>query len=165
MIRLFLLRHAKAEQGIAGDHERALTERGQGDAAKIGRALAARGLLPDLVVCSTSKRTRETLDFALPFLPQAPECVFERGLYHAEPDEIMAYAAALAGPARTVMAIGHNPGMADLAYSLAGDGGMAERIAHKFPTCAFAAFEAESSWAASPTAAWRATELIYPSDL
>ena len=86
MLMLTLLRHAKAEPGGPGmaDEFRKLSDRGRVDAAKMGRHMAERGVRPDLILCSSSVRTRETCDLVRPFL--APDAVLavEPGLYLAE---------------------------------------------------------------------------------
>lgn len=167
MKRLFLLRHAKAVPGHGGrDHERALADRGRSDAPAMGRAMARRGFLPDLVLCSTAKRTAETLDLVLPFLTPAPECRLEPGLYHAEAAAILERAAALDGAVNAALFIGHNPGLEELALRLAGDGPIARRIEEKFPTCALAVFEsAAPDWRRAAAGPWTPLAFLTPASL
>lgn len=111
MPRLILMRHAKSDWGSPGldDHDRPLNARGIRSARALGDWLRAGGRLPDEVLCSTARRTRDTLaglqlDAPARFLP---------ALYHAAPKTMLD---ALAGArARTVLMIGHNPGIGILA--------------------------------------------------
>ena len=82
--RLVLLRHAKAEHGLdVPDHDRPLTLRGRRQSAEVGTALAEAGLVPDLVLCSSSVRTRQTWELARGPLGAEPEVVFSDELYDA----------------------------------------------------------------------------------
>src|SRR5690606_32103833 len=106
--RLILVRHAKAvEEEVGGDHARTLSPRGREDAAALGSWLAAEGLVPDQVFCSTAARTRETLALIGAQWPT----VFSDKLYLATAGEILSHAAAAEDAATTVMLVGHNPGM------------------------------------------------------
>ncbi|MBL9009968.1 MAG: histidine phosphatase family protein [Alphaproteobacteria bacterium] len=167
MKRLYLLRHAKAVAGHGGaDHERALADRGRSDAPAMGKAVARRGYLPGLVLCSTARRTAETLDLVLPFLTPQPLCRLEPGLYHAEAAAILGRAAAIDDGVGAVMFIGHNPGLEDLALKLAGDGDLARRIGEKFPTCAFAAFESPAAdWRSAAAGRWTPLAFLTPAGL
>jgi phosphohistidine phosphatase len=79
---LILIRHAKSdwEHPALDDHDRPLNARGQRSAPRIGAWLAAQGLAPDAVLCSTARRTRETWQGIATRLPGAPEPVFSHGL-------------------------------------------------------------------------------------
>lgn len=132
----------------------------------MGREIARRGYRPDLILCSTSQRTVETLELALPFLTPAPVTALEPGLYHASAQEILSRAVRLDAGIESVLFIGHNPGMEDLALALAGESRIGRRIAEKFPTCAFAAFESQASaWAAAARGPWSALEFLKPAEL
>src|SRR5262249_21561611 len=65
---LYILRHAKAETGAAGqdDHDRALTERGIEAASAMGHYMLQRGIHPSKILCSTALRARQTLEQILP---------------------------------------------------------------------------------------------------
>ena len=86
------------------DHERPLAERGRKDAPVAGRWLADTGITPDLALCSTAARTRETWKLAVHELPHRPKTVYEERLYEASPGELIARAERdlrrRAGPAR-----------------------------------------------------------------
>ena len=147
--RLLLLRHAKAERAAADaeDHERPLSRRGRVDAEGIGAAIEARGLEPDHVLCSSSRRTRETFDRIRPHLPEELAVVIDRELYLAPPDRILARIAAVDDRVRTLLVVGHNPGIAELAELLAGDGDAdaLARMRDKFPTCGLAEIHGQAA--------------------
>jgi phosphohistidine phosphatase len=107
---LVLLRHAKAEHtfGVA-DMERRLTARGRADARAAGKWLAHEGIVPDLVLCSPSRRTRETWKEVQRALGHDAEALFEPGLYGGGPAEIVEAIRAAEPSVRTLLVIGHNP--------------------------------------------------------
>lgn len=166
MRRLDLLRHAKAEpDNEAGDHERPLSSRGRKDAAAMGREIARRGFVPSLVLCSTARRTAETIELVLPFLIPAPEVKLEPILYHAQPDDIWKRVALIGAAHESVLIVGHNPSLHHLAFILAGSGKRARRIAEKFPTSAFASFASnEASWNAAAGGNWELRDEFRPAD-
>lgn len=114
MKTLILMRHAKSDwsHGLP-DHERPLNTRGQNAAPVMGNWLQDHGLQPDQVLCSSAKRTRETLDrLGL----DLPEPQISRALYLASPQGILETIQKCIG--HTVLCIGHNPGMGSLAQAL-----------------------------------------------
>ena len=117
-LRLILMRHAKSDWGATdgGDHDRRLNPRGRETAPVMGRWCAANGHLPDLVLCSTARRTVETWDGMAPSFDPLPALAHARLLYHAEPADMLSLLRKQTPP--TVMLIGHNPGMGDLARLL-----------------------------------------------
>ena len=142
MKRLYLLRHAKSswdEPGLA-DRERPLAPRGRKAAKRIAAYLGREDAAPAVVLCSSSVRTRQTLAAILPALDGDPEVLVEDGLYAAGSDTLLARIRALPPAAGSVLLIGHNPGIGDLALLLAG-GGDADalaRLGEGFPTGALA---------------------------
>ncbi len=167
MKRLYLLRHAKtAPDAGEGDHERALTERGRADAELVGREIAARGYIPELILSSTARRTFETLEIVRTFFTPSPETRLEPGLYLAPAQTILQRAGAVGGGTGSVFFIGHNPGMEDLALRLAGETDLGMRVAEKFPTACFAAFESEAAtWTAAARGRWQALDILRPSEM
>ena len=148
MKRLILLRHAKTEPWHEGidDHGRALTERGQDDAARVAEALRTAGFLPDRALVSTARRARETWSVAASILSDATMDLAD-DLYLASPDMIEDVIAR-GGAADTLIVVGHNPGLYDLACRLLRRGGSldeeaANRLWEKFPTGCAAVFEAQ----------------------
>src|SRR5262245_530195 len=91
MRRLMLLRHAKSDWSSPGmqDRDRPLNRRGQTTAPKIGAYMARSALVPDLIICSPAKRTRETFELVTASFPKPPQSRFEERLYGAGPDLIL----------------------------------------------------------------------------
>jgi len=141
MPRLILLRHAKSDwpAGVA-DHDRPLGKRGRRDAPLIGAAMAARALVPELAIVSTATRTRQTWDLVKPALGPVPER-FERAIYEAEPEAILAVIRAVDDGCGTLLIVGHNPGLELIAGFLSAKGLQRERMAEKFPTGALAVID------------------------
>ncbi len=154
MRRLLLLRHAKAVQDSGeGDHARALTERGRKDAARMGHAMDTRGYIPDLVVCSNAVRTAETWRLLSPELAKMPKVELTKALYLASQKNILAQIAGGADGIKTLMLIGHNPGIEECAIRLArkpvskAENQKLANMREKFPTCALAVLDFNvASW-------------------
>jgi phosphohistidine phosphatase len=145
MKTLYLLRHAKSDWGNPGldDHDRPLAARGERAAAVVGVHFAQQGFQPSLVLCSSARRTRETLDALLPHLPDPPELVVEERIYLASGGQLLARLQEVDDRQSGVLLIGHNPGIAELAQALPGCGERASlrRLAARFPTAASAVCE------------------------
>ena len=124
MALLYLMRHAQAESAGAGerDHDRPLDGEGQLAAKQLGRALRERGVAPDLVLCSTARRVTETWDAVASEWRVAPEMVADDGLYLAPPQALLSRLSELPSKVRAPLLIGHNPGLFELALSMASDG-------------------------------------------
>lgn len=148
MDRLILMRHAKAERRSASgeDFARPLTEEGKADAALVARALARDGLTPGLVLVSAAERTVETWDAMQETFPKARVHRLQ-ALYNAPPMAILdAIEGATAG---TVMVIGHNPGIHELAVGLLRENGAGSavlgKIASRFPTATAVAYVVDAN--------------------
>lgn len=126
---LVLLRHAKAEPpGEAPDVRRPLATRGHADAAAAGAWLAKHELLPDVVVCSAARRTRETwhgVAMGMTGSPPeggsagpAPVVRYEADAYEAHPEDLLALVRRVDPGARTVLLVAHNPGISLLSALL-----------------------------------------------
>ncbi|WP_091253405.1 SixA phosphatase family protein [Micromonospora matsumotoense] len=126
---LVLLRHAKAEQpGNGPDVERRLTARGHADAAAAGAWLARQALLPDVVLCSAARRTRQTWhDVALGMTGVPPEggpagtapvVRYAAAAYEAHPDDLLDLVRMVEPEAHTVLLVAHNPGISLLSALL-----------------------------------------------
>lgn len=148
MHRLILMRHAKTECAAPSglDRDRALTERGHADAALMGRALAERGLRPDLALISTSTRTRQTWDDLHEALGDV-EVVLEPALYNASADVIRRFVEGAEDRAGCLLVMAHNPGVHVLAHEYLTESAAAPSILDKmaggFPTGAAAVFEVD----------------------
>lgn len=159
--RIIVLRHAKADWPDVPDHERPLSDRGRHEAPAAGAWLAAQKIAPDLVLCSTAERTRETWKLAAHELPERPRTVYEDRLYEASPGELIAVLNELPDDVGTVLLVGHNPSMQGLTEVLAGsaDGDALPRLRSTgFPTAAVADLSYTGPWSAlEPGAAHLAT--------
>jgi phosphohistidine phosphatase len=143
MRRLVIFRHAKAvPHGAAPDFERALAERGLNDAAAAGRYLADEQILPDLALVSPSRRTRQTWERAAPPLGDVP-VRFEEAIYDASAPTLLNMARKAPASVRTLVIVGHNPGMAQLARDLVGHGDRYAfaRMKTKYPTSGIAVLD------------------------
>ncbi len=121
MKRLTLLRHAKsswAEPSFA-DHDRVLSERGERDAPRMGKRMAARKVRPSLIIASSAARALATAKFIAEALKYPPEFLqVEKELYLATADQILELACSQEDNFSDLLLIGHNPGMTDLANRL-----------------------------------------------
>jgi phosphohistidine phosphatase len=160
--RLFwLLRHAKTltppPKG-GGDHERRLAPRGRRDATALGKALGDKGdvlglerkSLPGLVLCSTATRTTQTAEMAFAAMSSPPPIHFERALYGASTDEVVAQVRMVDDDIRSVMVVGHNPTAHELSVTVTDPNdrkGRADLEARGFPTCSLAVYRV-------PAATW-----------
>jgi phosphohistidine phosphatase len=139
-VHLLLLRHAKSgwTDPQTRDHDRPLTPRGERAAAQVGAYLAGRAPSPDLVLCSSARRAQETLGRVLAALPVSPEVRIEPEIYGAGPAGLLRVITSVSPSVRSLLVIGHNPTMGDLALDLAGVGPPEAllRLTRKFPTAA-----------------------------
>ena len=138
MLTLSLLRHAKSswKNPTLPDRERPLAARGITDARLMGRAITERGIDPELVLCSSARRTVDTLSLVLPELKVEPSVVYEDALYHASAAEMLHRLRDVQPGANRVMMVGHNPDIQRLALDLIGSGPkhMRNHLMEKYPT-------------------------------
>ncbi|MGW1074225.1 SixA phosphatase family protein [Streptomyces sp. NPDC002537] len=163
--RIVLLRHAKADWPDVDDHDRPLADRGRQDAPAAGRHLASAGVVPDLVLCSTAARTRETWKLAVSELPQRPRTVYEDRLYEASVGELIAVINETPEDVTDLLLIGHNPGMHGLAEGLAGDaeGDALTRMNRSgFPTASIAVLTFTGTWKSVELGAAHLTDFWRP---
>ena len=115
---LILIRHAKSDwdDPALDDHDRPLNDRGYRSAPKIGTWLATKGTTPDMVLCSSALRTRQTWDGIAPQLSRRPTVDYRRDLYLAEPTGLLS--AIRDSDATCLAVVAHNPGIGSLAWSL-----------------------------------------------
>lgn len=162
MKTLLVQRHAKSswKHPELSDHDRPLNKRGKRDAPRMGRLVAAQGLRPDVIVSSTARRARRTAEEVARHAGCEGAVQLDRRLYLASPDEIVDVVRGVAGSARRVMVVGHNPGLEDLVARLAGR-------RETLPTAALAALhlsirswaELTASTAGDLAGPWRPREL------
>lgn len=149
---LVLLRHAKADRPNAvADVDRPLTDRGHADSAAAGAWLAKQGFAPDLVLCSPSKRTRQTWHSVAVALAgaAAPTVRYERELYDGTAEDLLEVIQTADPAARVVMVIGHNPAISILSELLAPG---SELDSDGLRTCGIAIHEFSGAWSDLKTA-------------
>jgi phosphohistidine phosphatase len=136
MRSLLLLRHAKSswKDPALDDHERPLNRRGKRDVPRVGRLIAEQGLRPDLVLCSSARRARDTAFALLRACDYDRETRVLRTLYLAGPEQLADHLRRLQAEPLRVMMIGHNPGLEELVEALSGE-------VVKLPTAGLACLE------------------------
>jgi phosphohistidine phosphatase len=141
MKTLHLLRHAKSswDDPALDDHDRPLAPRGERAALALADHWNACGVRPDLVLCSTACRARQTLERILPSWDPPPAVRWDPGLYLTSAPELLERVQGLADAHASVLLVGHNPGLGELAALLAGSGDPAlrRRLVRKYPTGAW----------------------------
>lgn len=166
MTTLFLLRHAKSswDDPALPDHDRPLAPRGVKAARRIAEHLQSARIRPELVLCSSARRTRDTLALVEPALATYVTVEIEDELYGAGPSELIERLRRVDSEVDSAMLIGHNPGLQDLAVELAGggDADALEQLHAKFPTAALATLELTSPWAALASDDATLTSLVLP---
>jgi phosphohistidine phosphatase len=139
--RLVVLRHAKSAwpEGVP-DHQRPLAPRGRRDAPAAGRALVEADCLPDLALCSTAVRARQTWELASDQWGTPPPVRHDRRLYAADAEDLLDVVREVPPEVETLLLVGHNPGLEELVLDLAGDGlnDALDQVRTKFPTSAIA---------------------------
>jgi len=142
---LILMRHAKSDWGNASlsDHHRPLNARGKRDAPRMADWLSETGVVPDVILSSTSERTRETVDLMTSRWGREPKVAFDQSLYLSSPDTILSAISAMGGDAESLMVVAHNPGISYLVSALSGE-------SIDMPTAAIAIFKTsriDADWA------------------
>jgi phosphohistidine phosphatase len=151
MHALHLLRHAKSSwREDLDDRERPLARRGREAAQQLARHLPQTIGRLDLVLCSSARRTRETLDLVLAGFAPSPATLIEEELYLASHKKLLRRLERLDEAVGEVLVIGHNPGLQELAAALADPASPEyQSVAEgKFPTAALASFRVATPWAA-----------------
>jgi phosphohistidine phosphatase len=163
-----LLRHAKSARPVGvADMDRPLAARGRDAAPRMGRYLAEEGLLPDLVVVSAARRTRETWELVEPHV-DATEIRFDARIYEAPASRLLAVVRASPSSARSVLMIGHNPGFEDFAKLLVGHGDRYAfaRLTQKYPTAGLAVIDFDrENWSEIAPRSGRLDRFVTPKSL
>jgi phosphohistidine phosphatase len=137
MRRLMLLRHAKTERAGPGerDRDRKLMKRGRADAPAIGAFMAHHGFIPELALVSPAARTQETWALVAAAFVKAPKMVTDDRIYHASAENLVGVIGETRA-ARSLLVVGHNPGLHDVALQLIASGDAAARgqLSEKLPT-------------------------------
>jgi len=168
MKQLLILRHAKSswDDSELADFDRPLAPRGLKTAPLMGRELARRGWLPDLALVSPALRTRDTWRLVAQELPKSVPAQFAEELYEAAAGAILARVRQ--ARAKSLLVIGHNPGLQQFALRLAGAGSdeaVFKKIEAKFPTAALARFTLDEDWADLAFGSAKLTHCLRPKDL
>jgi phosphohistidine phosphatase len=172
MHQLLLLRHAKSSWDDAAlpDRDRPLNKRGRRSAVTMRQAMHDLGLVPDVVLVSPARRTQETLAKLEPW-DETPLIEPIEALYLASAQELLAILRGVNETVRSVLLIGHNPGLHELAAMLTdtqrdtGPGEMAKRVAAGFPTGALAEFAIAGPWHQLDAGSGRLMRFLAPHDL
>ena len=167
MKQLFLLRHAKSswDDSELIDHDRPLAPRGRRAVRLITEHLGREGVTPSLVLCSSARRARETLEGIAPALGEAIPVQIERELYAASDGRLLERLRAVDDGVESVMLIGHNPGVEQLALSLAGGGQNLAVLSRKYPTGALATLEFSGRWGDLRPGSAELTDFVTPKQL
>ena len=172
MGQLLLLRHAKSswDDRDLSDHARPLNPRGRQAATAMRDAMTTLGLCPDLVLVSTARRTQETLAALEPW-PAAPRVEPMDSLYLASADSLLGVLQEVAAGVRSVLLVGHNPGIHELALDLVGPEAMTlanpdmRRLSEGYPSGALAEFSVPGGWAGLTKGGGRLVRFLSPRDL
>lgn len=183
MKTLLLLRHAKSQwpDGVGkdpgaretaleslDDHARPLTPGGVAAAEKLARAVLPQIAPPDLILCSSATRARQTLATIRQLLWQTVPVKTECGLYLCGPDALAQRLAQLPDICASAALVAHNPDLHELALTLAHDGKakLRQKLTEKFPTGAFAEISLPiDRWRELPGATGRLEQLVFPKEL
>jgi phosphohistidine phosphatase len=148
---LVLMRHSKAEGGLGKpDHDRDLSPRGRRDAAAAGAWLREQGYVPDLVICSTAHRTRQTWDGACAGGANTEFVEYRRSVYLGGAEQVLETIREDAGEMETVLVVGHNPTISQLTSLLtdgAGSHAAHEALGRGFATSGVAVLDYAGDWA------------------
>lgn len=168
MKRLYLLRHAKSSwnDDSLSDRDRPLAPRGRRTAKRLARYLRDRSVAPEVVLCSSALRTRQTLEVIEDGLGGEPELLIEDDLYGASAEAMLERLQRLRADAASVLLIAHNPGVQDLTVLLARGGKARERVRVHFPTAALAVLETDSGeWAELGPGSATLVDYVMPREL
>jgi phosphohistidine phosphatase len=148
-MRLWLLRHAKSSWSDAGlpDEDRPLASRGEHAADRMREYLDAEGIHPELALCSSALRTRQTLAKVLPALGTDLEVRIEPAMYTFDADVILDRLGRISSDVHSVLVVGHNPAIEDLATRIADRGDGLNDLSQKYPTAGLAEIAfTEGTW-------------------
>ncbi len=163
---LLLVRHAKSawNDPALADHDRPLAPRGRKAVRRLSEHLVHAAHRPEIVVCSSSRRTVDTLEGISAALPTRVRVEIDDVVYAADSETLLARLRSLDSDLRCAMLIGHNPGIQDLALRLAGagDADMLAQVATKFPTGAAVTLSFDGAWHELGAGTARLDDLFMP---
>lgn len=146
---LLILRHAKSDwdSGATRDFDRPLAKRGKKDAPRVGEWLYREGLVPDLVISSSAERARQTADRVCKSMDfKKKKIQWDDDVYAAGVADLLRVLARCPAETRTVLLVGHNPGLEDLVCYLAADEVEEPSDGKLLPTAALARLEMPDDW-------------------
>ncbi len=172
MRQLMLLRHAKSswDDRDLSDHARPLNPRGRLAVGAMREAMEGLGLAPDVVLLSSSRRTRQTLEALEPWA-ETPLVEPMDSLYLASAPTLLKALRGVAETVRSVLVVGHNPGLHELAVRLVGAHAMSyespdlRRLAEGYPSGALAEFTIAGPWGTLDDGGGRLVRFLCPRDL
>jgi len=168
--QLLLMRHAKSswDDPAMADHARPLNARGRASAVAMRDAIRQLGLVPDVVLVSPAVRTMQTLDALGPW-DETPLIDPIEALYLADLKTLFATLQGVAETVRSVLLVGHNPGLHELAIALMGESApsdqMSRRVFEGYPTGALAEFSVPGPWGSLAEGGGRLLRFLAPRDL
>jgi phosphohistidine phosphatase len=170
MRRLMLLRHAKAERAEPSlrDFDRALAPEGRDASPRIGAYMAGHALTPDLVICSSARRAKETWELASGAFSPFPRTTFDKRVYDLDAAGLLDLARKTPAVAHALMLVGHNPSLEDLAALTIANGDLVGRgrLSEKFPPGALAVIDFPfDAWEALRPHSGRFDRLVTPRDI
>jgi phosphohistidine phosphatase len=167
MRTLYLLRHAKSswDDPALADRDRPLARRGMRAGAAVARHVAANGISPALVLCSPARRAVDTLDLVAPAFRGRAETLVEEDLYGAGSGDLLRRLRRVPAGTPSVMVVGHNPALHELALTLARSVEDLHRLREKFPAGALATLAVSDPWRELGKTAAELVELVMPRDL
>ena len=167
-MQLLLLRHAKSSWSDPGlrDEDRPLARRGEKAADRMRDRIAAEGLEPQLVLCSSALRARQTLAIVLPALGTELQVLVEPALYTFEADVLLDRLARISSDVTSVLLVGHNPAMQGLAARVADRGDALPDVLRRYPTAGLAEITfGDGAWDSLAERPGELVRFIVPRDL
>lgn len=170
MKTLYLLRHAKADRSnpAVSDYDRPLSDRGTAAARCIGRAMGARGWVPQMILCSAARRAVETWEAVEPELTASPSSKNLSELYLAPPTRLLSILRHQPNGVAAILLVGHNPGIASVVNALAGPKSATPAIARLgsgYPTATLGLVSLDiDAWTEIGGGESQLSHLLYPSD-
>lgn len=165
---LYLLRHAKSDWNntFLSDFERPLNQRGRRSASKIASFISTNKIRPELILCSSARRTRETLEIIQHSFNPKTEFSIENELYASSVYDLIKRIQRVPDSIKSLMIIGHNPGMQDLSLQLSTSSELRDQISEKFPTGALVdVFIETESWSRIAQGEARIISFTTPNDI
>ncbi|OCP19064.1 MULTISPECIES: histidine phosphatase family protein [unclassified Ensifer] len=143
--RLLLLRHARSGWALPGqrDFDRALDDTGYAEAELIAEMAADRGIRPELILCSTAVRCRQTAEPFFRTVSEDLEIRYVDELYTG-PASVYTDIINAHRHLSSLMIVGHNPMIDELFHRLAGNEVATDALAHGYPPAALAILDMQA---------------------